>query len=368
MSPGRPARAVVLTPGIAGADGISEVSRMIVRALGSLRMTLDVVSLGDPPRAGSGVDGLPAARFFGAKGGKLRFGAAALRAALTGMRPAEVVCCHLHLATVGVILAAARGARLSVFLHGIEAWKPLGAALRFALGHAGLIIANSDHTGRRFSEANSDLSALPIHVCPLGVGKPNGGGTAEPEPDGEPGPFALIVGRMAIDERYKGHDLLLDIWPRVLAEIPEARLVVVGDGDDRARLEARATALGDRVRFTARVSTGRLAALYRQCAFFVMPSREEGFGLVFLEAMRAGKACIGGAGAAAEVIEDRVTGLVVNPESPDEVRAAVVRLFREPETRAGMGRAGALRVARDFTEAHFRRRFGALLGFDGNTA
>jgi len=176
-------------------------------------------------------------------------------------------------------------------------------------------------------------------------------------------PFALIVGRMAAEERYKGHDLLVDVWPRVIDEVPAAQLVVVGEGDDVRRLQARAAALGGHVRFTGRVSSEALAALYRRCAFFAMPSAGEGFGLVFLEAMRAGKACIGGAGAAAEIISDGVTGLVVDPSSPADVLAAVVRLFRESETRERMGRAGAARAASEFTEARFADRLRNVLGF-----
>src|SRR5262249_54088385 len=160
------------------------------------------------------------------------------------------------------------------------------------------------HTARRFRAANPDLADRPIEICQLAVRE------RDPAPVSfEPavpcaGPFALIVGRMMAEERYKGHDLLIDIWPSVVAAVPGAGLVVVGDGDDRARLHARAASLGDRVSFTGHVSDGALARLYRDCAFFVMPSRDEGFGLVFLEAMQAGKACIGAMGAAAEVISD----------------------------------------------------------------
>ena len=99
-----------------------------------------------------------------------------------------------------------------------------------------------------------------------------------------------------------------------------------------------------------------------------MPSRHEGFGLVFLEAMRVGKACISGVGASAEVIEDSVTGLVVDPDQPEQVLSAVVRLFREPETRTQMGAAGAERVARQFTEEQFQRRFRTLLRLEPGTA
>ena len=117
------------------------------------------------------------------------------------------------------------------------------------------------------------------------------------------------------------------------------------------------------MRFLGRVSDQALDALYRDCAFFVMPSRDEGFGLVFLEAMRAGKACIGGAGAAAEVIEDGVTGLVVDAAEPDEVAKAVVRLFLEPDDAgahgAGGGRAPRARVHRGALSPPLPRHPGA---------
>ena len=132
------------------------------------------------------------------------------------------------------------------------------------------------------------------------------------------GSTALIVARMSAAERYKGHDALLDLWPGVLARRPDARLVVAGDGDDRPRLESRARSLGlsHAVSFAGRVSDARLNELYDECRFLVMPSRDEGFGLVFLEAMRAGKPCIGARGAAEEIIEHNVTGLIVDPGNP----------------------------------------------------
>jgi glycosyltransferase involved in cell wall biosynthesis len=109
------------------------------------------------------------------------------------------------------------------------------------------------------------------------------------------------------------------------------------------------------------VTHAELTALYRDCAFFIMPSSDEGFGLVFLEAMRAGKACIGASGAAAELIEDGVTGFVVDLDDPEQVLKTVIRLFQDPELAARLGRAGAERWALDFTEEAFARRLRALL-------
>ena len=98
-----------------------------------------------------------------------------------------------------------------------------------------------------------------------------------------------------------------------------------------------------------------------------MPSRLEGFGLVFLEAMRAGKACIGAPGAAAEIIQDGVTGLIVDPLSDDDLVGAIVRLFDEPAVRDAFGQGGrralpspihrrAIRVAVRAGRSTFARR------------
>ena len=92
-----------------------------------------------------------------------------------------------------------------------------------------------------------------------------------------------------------------------------------------------------------------------------MPSTGEGFGLAYLEAMRAGKACVASPGAPREIVVDGVTGLLVDPLSPDALAAAVIRLFREPETSAAMGRAGAERVRRCFEAKHFADRVRAHL-------
>ena len=353
-------RYIVLTPGIGGADGIAELSRLAVRALqpddaGSVSPAVDVISLTDP--TGSRLADRAAARLVGAGGCRFRFVAAALRARLRGRGPVGILCLHVHLSPVAWLLAG----WTTVFLHGIEAWRPLKRMERAAVRRAHIVMANSAHTVRRFRAANPEFSDRPIGVCHLAVRERDATPAPAKRLEWSPPPFALIVGRLVAAERYKGHDLLIDLWSDVMASVPDARLVVVGEGDDRARLEARAATLGDHVNFLGRISDGALTRLYRDCALFVMPSRDEGFGLVFLEAMHAGKACVGSVGAAAEVIVDGVTGFVVEQERA-QVLNAVLRLFREPDLRRRMGQAGAARVADEFTEAHFRRRFRALLG------
>jgi phosphatidylinositol alpha-1,6-mannosyltransferase len=262
---------------------------------------------------------------------------------------------------------ARRGARVILFLIGVEVWRRLRSRERHAVASANGLIAISHATARRFRDANPDLAAVRVSVCLLGIrpaaARASGADGVDPAPlDGSAG-FALIVGRLSSEERYKGHDQLLAVWPHVRRQVPDARLVIVGDGDDRLRLEARVVSAGlsDAVRFAGRVSDASLASLYAQAAFFVMPSAREGFGLVYLEAMQAGNACIAVHGAADEIIDDGVQGLVIDPDAPDQLIRALVRLFLDAGARARMGAAAQAKVAAEFTDTKFAARFLATL-------
>jgi phosphatidylinositol alpha-1,6-mannosyltransferase len=346
--------ALLLTPAIDGADGISEVSRQTLSALASGLFppgAVDVWALaGGEPARNTG------SRFRSAQGSRARLAGWSLSRARADASGLLIVVLHLHLAPLALPLVV-RGARLFVYLQGIESWRRIRARERAALDRATGLIAISRWTAGRFRDANPGACA-PVHVCHLGV-PPT---PADPVPPDRRG-YALIVGRLAADERYKGHDALLDCWPEVREQTPAAELLIVGDGDDRGRLESRAAArrLGEAVRFTGRVSDAELAGYYDGAAFFVMPSGGEGFGLAYLEAMRAGKACVAAPGAAEEIVEDGVTGLVVDPSSPGALPAALVTLFRDPETCASMGRQGAVRFRERFEQRHFEERLRAVL-------
>ncbi len=359
-------RSVLLTPNILGADGVSSLSREIIRAL---PRPAAVISLHDPDRPDGLPDGADDVEMRGAGGGRGTFLAAAAAVSLRCSPATEIVCSHLHLAPAAA-LQAWRGARVTAVLCGIESWVPLRKAEAWALQRADLV-AISQHTVTRFKSANPAFASTDVAVCHPGLpdlpDPPDLPGPPDPpDPPDLPDPRALpalIVARMSADERYKGHDELLDIWPALLARKPDARLVVAGDGSDRGRLESRAASMGlsHAVTFAGRVGDSELAALYHQCRFLVMPSRDEGFGLVFLEAMRAGKACVGAHGAAEEIIRHGVTGLIVEPDKPDDLAAAVFTLFDQPEACVRFGAAGRERFLSTFTDACFQARFARAL-------
>jgi len=362
MTSNRISRVLVVTPNAFGTDGVSSLTRQTVRAFTDLvhPPAVELWSLNESGADERAISNAPVDCCFAA-GSKLRMMSWGLGGAVQSQRDALVVLMHLGLSPV-VLPCIVRGAQLAVYLLGIEAWRPLNILQKLALRQASATIAISEHTSHRFAKANPEFADHPISVCHLGV-------TAAPAgtPAAAVGNFGLIVGRMSASERYKGHDQLLEVWPDLLRQVPDARLLIAGDGDDRSRLEAKAAGLGltDAVRFVGRVSDEQLAALYRDCAFFVMPSRDEGFGLVFLEAMRAGKACIGGIGAAAEIIAEGRSGLVVDPADRSQLMCALERMFLDCTLRDTMGSFGRELVAERFTEQHFHRRLHATLGAHG---
>jgi glycosyltransferase involved in cell wall biosynthesis len=132
------------------------------------------------------------------------------------------------------------------------------------------------------------------------------------------------------------------------ARIPAARVRIVGEGPESARLRAlhASLALGETVTFLGDISRQALAVEYVGADCFCLPTVQEGFGLVFAEAMAAGLAVVAcRAAAVPELVEDRRTGLLVNRESPEELAMALETLLTNPGLRADLGAAGAARIA-----------------------
>lgn len=341
-----------------GDGGIPVVNRLLLDALESVPIRPALVSLIDAPDFG----GRPVPPgSAAARGGRLRF----LRAALKGRRSAsggEVFATHCGLAPVARLVAAAGGARrMSVFLHGVEAWGPLPLRTRWGLARADRFIANSGTTLRRFREAHPRFAGVPGEVCPLPA-RDLGDREAGEVPAAK-GLRVLVVGRLWGRGLRKGQDALIRCWPRVLREHRDAELVVVGDGEGRGDLEALARDLGVEasVRFPGRAPDAGLAAWYESSDLFAMPAEGEGFGLVYAEAMARGIPCIAGSrDAGAETVIDGVTGVVVDPRDDESIGDAVLRLLGDGDLRRRMGDAGRRRAEEIYTVDAFRRRIGAL--------
>lgn len=297
---------------------------------------------------------------------KVGFGARLSQIQVAG-RTDWVLFSHLGLAQVQNLLPSFARRRYAVFLHGIEAWNTLSRAETRALANADLRIANSAYTARRVVAAHPAIG--PVEPCPLALLPRASTATARartlsPDLQNLGTRVVLLVGRMSAAERYKGHDEMLDAWPAVVSTVPDAHLVIVGDGDDGPRLRAKGagSVASHSITFCGFLDEGQLQALYSAASVFALPSRGEGFGLVYLEAMSHALPCVGSVhDAAAEVINDGETGRLVDPLKPTALAEALVALLRDDAMRRRMGEAGRARLHAEFSFERFRNRLLHLL-------
>src|SRR5450759_4251205 len=150
-----------------------------------------------------------------------------------------------------------------------------------------------------------------------------------------------IVGVVARLEAEKGHRTLLEAWPLVLAAVPSAWLLIIGEGSERDSLEAQVASLGieDRVVFTGRREDVPAATAALDVA--VLPSYREAQGLSILEAMALSRPVVASrVGGIPEVIEAGVSGLLVSPRDPEALAGAIIRLLKDHPYADMIGRAG----------------------------
>ena len=282
---------------------------------------------------------------------KLAFAEACLRKQVS-REISAIVFDQVGIAQVQNLLPSIFRLPYAVFVYGVDVWHPLNAFERRALLNATGVLCISHFTYQKALAVNAWFpKAVVVPLCL--------------PPDYKPSelrnvsfrPVALTVGRL--DETYKGHDEILNIWPEVLKYVPDAVYWVVGTGKYLPRLQLKVRTLGieDSVKFWGFVSDETLADLYAQCAVFAMPSYGEGFGLVYLEAMRHRKPCIGSIhDAAKEVIVHNQTGFLVDQSNPAELLQMLLKLLQHPEICARLGEMGYQRERQVFSYQHFRKR------------
>ncbi|MBT9585567.1 glycosyltransferase family 4 protein [bacterium] len=174
-------------------------------------------------------------------------------------------------------------------------------------------------------------------------------------------PILLTVARL---DAHKGHARVIEALPQILARHPALRYVMVGpDANNWERLRQKATELGvsDKVDYRGAVSWPELQSAYQNATVFVMASREipgrldlvEGFGLTFLEAAAIGVPSVAGdSGGVPDAVEHEVSGLLVDPNSAEQIAAAVIRLLDDADYRNQLGSQARQRALREFTWTH----------------
>lgn len=275
--------------------------------------------------------------------------------AISNRRSAKVVLVwHLHLLKLLPFLDSS-ASRVILFLHGIEAWLKQDALTRRMLQKVNLVLFNSDHTWQRFIACNPEFGSKQRRAVHLGAGERLQGATPRPTQ----APAALMVGRLNKDENYKGHRQMIEAWPLVLERVTGAELWIVGDGNLRPDLErlARERAVAGSVRFYGQVPDVEKDRLIAQSRCLALPSRGEGFGLVYLEAMRQGRPClVSNLDAGREVVNPPEAGLAVDPNDAQGIADAVERLLTLGPGWDNWSAQARARYENNFTGAQFQSR------------
>ena len=356
----RRSRVLVITPDFPPArGGIQILTHRIVSSFQALEPT--VVTLAQPDAAGFDeqqpyrvlrVPATPGVRPLAI----LALNAASIAVALD-TRPDAVLSTHIIAGPAAAMMRRLLGIPFVQYVHAKEMGTRPGLA-RFALTRADRVVTVS-----RYARGLAMAAGAPSHRIALinpGVDMPE---DAQGAARLRGRPTLVTVARL--EDRYKGHDVVLRALPLVRAQVPDVVWRVVGDGPLRPMLEDRVSALGleDAVQFLGSISDEERDIELASAHVFCMVSRlpaggfaGEGFGIVYLEANAHGLAVVAGAaGGATDAVVNGKTGLLVDPEDHVAVADAIVTLLRDRVTADRMGREGRERASRLSWEAAGRR-------------
>jgi glycosyltransferase involved in cell wall biosynthesis len=359
---GHPARVLFLvSDAFGGHGGISRFNCDLANALAASPALGALTIL--PRRVPHPVTGLPHRTVQrAAPPGKLGFAAVAALEALKGHD--LILCGHINLlpvATVAQRLArrGGRRPRLVLVIHGVDAWQPISVS---GLACVDYVLSVSQFTLDAFRSWHS----IPADRCFV---LPNTTDTSLFVPG--PRPAALearygLVGattvlgfaRLQAEERQKGFDEMLAALPLLIARHPRLKYLICGDGTDRPRLMAEVgrLGLGDHVVFAGYVPEAEKADHYRLADAFVLCGRQEGFGIVLLEAMGCGVPVVASRiDGSREAVLDGALGELADPGDIADLAAAVDRALGRSRPHVPPG------LAATFGHDAFRKRAGSLL-------
>jgi phosphatidylinositol alpha-1,6-mannosyltransferase len=263
----------------------------------------------------------------------------ALLACLLRQQPDHVFCGHVNLALLVGMLCQPLRIPYTVMTHGKEVWETLPTLTKFSLQKAAHIWTVSRYTRQRACAANH-LDSAKVKMMPCAVNGDDFSPGAKPtqlsERYGLTGAKVLMtVARLWSGDIYKGVDVTIQALPQIASVFPDVKYLVIGRGDDQPRLAQLAKDLGvsDRVIFAGFVPKEELVLHYRLADAYVMPS-QEGFGIVYLEAMACGVPVLSGdADGSADPLQDGKLGWRVPHRDSNAVAMACIEILRGHDPR-----------------------------------
>lgn len=337
--------------------GAARVGRLLARVISDLGSDAQLLALGD--REPIQDFGLPSHVAAGSRSGFT------FRCWSSAFTRSHFIYNHVGIARAHCALPMLRRP-YAVWMLGYDVWTSrMHGDYGRKIEDASLLLSISDYTRRRAAELLP--SAARAQICWLA--------TEEDDLPSLPSnfdgpPTVLILSRIDESEMRKGHVELIDCWPRVMATIPDARLLIAGGGNglDILRARARASSAASNIEFTGFLPQPQIDALWSRAHVFAMPSRQEGFGLVYIEAMRYGVPVIASVHDAGQEINlHGVTGYNVDLGREGDLGRRIVALLGDREHSRQFGENGRKHWRAHFCFSAFRRRMEPILaGFLGS--
>lgn len=329
----------------ASGGGIAAFSRELALALSRMERLAALRSKDVLPGIVAGM--CPAGAVSAPAGLQTAWFAASGVAATVKHRPRWLVATHAHFTPATHVARLLSGCRSIAVTHGMEIHGDMTHARRYTLARADAVWAVSRWTRERCIAVGVDPAR--IHI----VGNTVDGtrfvpGARDPALAqrygiGMDARVVLTVARLDANERYKGYDRVLQSLARLGPGYEDVRYLLVGDGGDRGRVRSLAGELGleERLILTGFVPDIDLPAHYRLADAFAMPSRGEGFGIVFLEAMASGVPVLGGCeDGTRDALDDGRLGMLVAPDDVQAITAGLREMLDRSRTRSTLETSG----------------------------
>ncbi len=266
-------------------------------------------------------------------------------------RPDLIVCGHLNFAPVAFWIHRFTGIPYWILVYGVDAWDVKDRWKQKAFHSAEKIISIGGYTSKRLvCEQNLDsqrIALFPVtfnadrfQIAPKPQYLLNRYGLTVEQP------IILTVCRLDSSDRYKGYDQILQALPEIQRHVPQIHYVLVGKGSDRPRIEQLIATLSlqEAVTLTGFITDDELCDHYNICDVFAMPSKGEGFGIVYLESLACGKPTVGGnQDGAIDALCHGELGALVDPDDLGALAQTLVQILQGHYPRPLMYQPEALR-------------------------
>lgn len=251
-------------------------------------------------------------------------------------RPNLIVCGHLNFAPVACWINKLTRIPYWIIVYGTDAWAVQNRLKITALKGAERIISISGYTRDRLI-IEQGIAPEKINLLPVTFNAQRF--KISPKPNyllkryglDLKQPILLTIGRLSSCDRYKGYDQILQALPQIRRQIPNIHYMLIGQGDDRPRIEQLIAQLNlqQSVTLAGFVPDDELCDHYNLCDVFVMPSKGEGFGIVYLEALACGKPTLGGnQDGAIDALCQGELGALVDPDDVDAIAKTIVQILQ----------------------------------------